>query len=215
MRAKFAIATRVTTGHALWITIEIGSYFTTMTTLLILLFDYILNTRMVKVILTLHQRQNMQNHNDLKLRLRILMMKETMEILLPLTYLLLLLMVYLGPNVASFKPTQGTTIEDMASKIKMIGILLLVDVTRIGLCGFVLWKKCKISMKSKLCQLMAQYWKMITSMISIYVYWVRVYENFLHINKLWSNVIHSYTPSIFILFHDIFILRTVFQEIGN
>ena len=178
LRTKFAIATRVTTGHALWITIEIGSYFTTMTTILLFLFDYILNTRMVKNILTLHQRQNMQNHNELKLRLRILMMKETMEILLPLSYLSLLLMVYLGPNVENFKPTQGTTIDDMVPKIKMIGILLLVDVTRIGLCGFVLWKKCKISMKSKVCQLMAQYWKMITSMISIYVYWVRLYQFF-------------------------------------
>ena len=91
-------------------------------------------------------------------------MTERIETIIPLTYILLTLMAFYGPNaeiLGNIKLTvwhYQTPIEDIEIFISNVGLLLLIDLLSFIINGTLLWKFCKINVLKILQQLQNDFW---------------------------------------------------------
>ena len=106
-------------------------------------------------------------------------MKETLEILIPVTYCIIFCMAYFGPNaylIGGFKNDnwQHNKLEKVSEPLTKVFYFLVVDLSRISLNAIILWKYCKISILSEHLKLMETYWKPITTNMMLLIFLVRI-----------------------------------------
>ena len=106
-------------------------------------------------------------------------MKETLEILIPITYCAIFCMVYYGPNAnlfGGFKNDywQYNELKDISEPLTKLFYFLLVDILRVSLNALILWKYCKISLLSEHLHMMEIYWKPITANMALLIFFVSI-----------------------------------------
>ena len=144
-----------------------------MTAGLIALLDTLLSLKSCSNIWSLTRRHGPQETSTIQKKVQDLVMKETFELLLPITYCLVFSISYYGPNAEILGNIKGefwhynNSVEDIFLPLSKIGLFLLFDLLRLVLITFVVWKWCKISLISRYCQLMGIYWKPLLIYISL------------------------------------------------
>ena len=179
LSARFATGCRVACIHALFLAIVIGSTATLTTACLICLTDAILSLKSCFTIGKLRIGQGNDAQDKIKNNLQMFVMKETLEILIPITYCVIFCMVYFGPNAhlfGGFKTDywQHNKLENIWDPVTKLFYFLLVDMLRIIVNAIILWKYCKISLLKEHLQMMETYWKPITTNMALLIFFVRI-----------------------------------------
>ena len=163
---QFFIGCKIICNHALCLTIIIGSSATELTSYLLFSIDVIIGLKSCYDIVHLHRvdRFNIINEQaNIRNIVQKLVLKETLQILIPMTYSIILCLSYFGPNAQFY----GTgMIEDISIPLKKVAILMLVDMMLLIFSSIILWRYCKIILVQEYFQLMESYWKPITFSIS-------------------------------------------------
>ena len=172
--AKLSVSSNVACSHALQLAIVIGSSATNFTSYVICGIDIILNLVSCLKIVILHKRNGENACFMIKDRLQALVIKETLELMLPISYCLILTISYFGPNaeiMGNIKNDywQYKKINDIIIPLKKIGLFLVADLVRVILSTLVLKISCNINFLSEYSRLMAVYWKPITTTIAAYI----------------------------------------------
>ena len=177
LSAQFATGCRVACIHALCLVIIIGSTATLATACLICLIDAVISLRSCINIQKLSRDNRNETQSKMKNSLQMFVMKETLEILIPITYCAIFCMVYYGPNAnlfGGFKNDywQYNELKDISEPLTKLLYFLLVDIFRVSLNGLILRKYCKISLLSEHLQMMETYWKPITANMALLIFFV-------------------------------------------
>ena len=172
--AKFSISSNVACSHALQLAIVIGSSATNSTSIVICGIDVLLNLVSCLKIVFLHKRKKDNFDHEFKTRLQALVIKETLELMLPISYCLILIISYFGPNaeiMGNIKNDywQYQKIENISIPLTKIGLFLIADILRVTISTLILKINCKIDFLSEYARLMAVYWKPITTTIAAYI----------------------------------------------
>ena len=172
--AKFSVSCNVACSHALQLAIVIGSSATNLTSYVICGIDILLNLFACLNIVILHKKKNNNSTQDLKTRLQGLVVKETLELILPISYCIILTISYYGPNteiMGNIKNDywQYRKIDDISLVLFKIGLFLAADLVRVILSSLVLKTFCHINFLWEYCRLMAIYWKPIATTIAAYI----------------------------------------------
>ena len=175
--ARFAVTCRVACNHALYLSIIFGSTATVVTASVICATDAILNLKSCFHISRLYGEHVSEEPPKIKINVQNLVTKETLKVLLTITYCLIFCIAYFGPNaeiLGNIKNDywQYRKVEDITVPLTKLAIFLLVDLLRIMLNSFILWKNCRISLYSEYCKLMGTYWKPITMYVTLQIFMV-------------------------------------------
>ena len=92
-----------------------------------------------------------------------LIINESVEIIMPISYVVTLLMAYYGPNskiLGNIKNSewQYRAIEDIGSSMKWMAILFSVDIVSAMICIVLIYRICKIDILKIYLQLQNQLW---------------------------------------------------------
>ena len=92
-----------------------------------------------------------------------LIINESVEIIMPISYVVTLLMAYYGPNskiLGNIKNSewQYRAIEDIGSTMKWIALLFSVDIISAIICTALIYRFCKINVLKMYLQLQNQVW---------------------------------------------------------
>ena len=172
--AKFSISSNVACSHALQLAIVIGSSATNSTSIVICAIDVLLNLASCLKIVFLHKRKKDNADHEFITRLQALVIKETLELMLPISYCLVLIISFFGPNaeiMGNIKNDywQYQKIENISIPLKKIGLFLIADIVRVTISTLILKIYCKIDFLLEYSRLMAVYWKPITTTIAAYI----------------------------------------------
>ena len=132
--ANYAMGTR----HALFLTYTVGSIGTITTTSLMMLCDFLINIYTALKILYVRRRNPNDKMEQAEL-LQTLVINETVEIMVPLTYLLCFLLAYYGPNAELIGDIansywQYSAVEDVGGTIFIVSIFFFVDLLSLVFC---------------------------------------------------------------------------------
>ena len=167
------VLTTYINSNALCLTIIIGETATDLTSYLIYVIDVTINLKSCFDIVQLHRVQRTNNNHDqgiIRSRVQKLVLKETLQILIPLTYSIVLSLSYIGPNAQLY----GThMVADLRIPLKKISVLMLVDAALLLCTSLILWRFCDIVLIQEYFHLMERYWKPITFSITAILLAVR------------------------------------------
>ena len=109
-----------------------------------------------------------------KMMLESLVMKETLELMIPIIYCMLICIAYYGPNadiLGNIKNDywQYEKLDDVKIPVSKVGVFVLVDMVRIMFTSIILWKFCKINFFHEYCWMMRVYWIPITTKVGAYM----------------------------------------------
>ena len=174
LSARFAVNCRVACIHVLFMVILVGSSASTITACLLCVVDAVLNLKLCYSIIKIKRSLLDDASFKSKDQLQLLSLKESLEILVPTLYCPILCLGFFGPNaqVLGFIQTTSWTdddLHDLKNSFAKLGMFMIFDISRIFLNSYILWKFCKVSLYSEFCQMMAVYWKLITTCVAIFV----------------------------------------------
>jgi hypothetical protein len=163
-------------GHSVVLAIFLGTKATEATSYLILAIDFALNLISCLQIIRMHRRvnldtsRNLQKDNDKKQEFLGLALAKTMEIVVPLSYILTFCVAYYGPNAELLGNVRNNKwqfeainepVQLIATVLQMFGIDLLSGVVA----GVLLWKLCGMNIIQEACRGMKVYrWYIATSL---------------------------------------------------
>ena len=106
-----------------------------------------------------------QNQGNLNMQttLQKLVLRETLEILLPFSFSVVKILSFYGPNKDTAPLVKNVNEVDLYRTFAKVFAFLLFDMTRILVLATILKKFYRISMFASYCKLMKDYWKVITS----------------------------------------------------
>ena len=167
--AQVAVACGVGCYHAIYLMMFIGSRARMETTMVYLLIDtlliFLLFYKTVSKVNDLASSDGM----SLDAILQGLTLKETLEILVPICFCPVYILAFLGPNKEYIGVVKHKTIDGMLMTLMKIGGFMVFDGFRIACFAMFLKKKYQISLYKSFCKLMIVYWKLITTLIIVYV----------------------------------------------
>ena len=178
--AQVATGCKIACNHALCLSLIIGSAATEVTSAVFYVIDVLLNLYSCYCIVKLHRKN--EEVSKIKISVQALMIKESLQILIPLSYSLILFLSYYGPNaeiIGNMKNEywQFHKIEDISSPLTKIAILVFVDWMLLFCSSLIMWKCCKIFLINEYFRIMEIYWKPITFYISTVLLTVSIYTN--------------------------------------
>lgn len=167
--SQVSMGCKIACNHALCLSLIIGGGATEATSAVLYLIDALLNLYSCYNIVKLHRKN--EDVSKVMLSVQALIIKEILQILIPLSYSLILCLSYYGPNaemIGNMKNEywQFHKIEDISSPLKKIAILVIVDWMLLFFSALILWKCCKILLINEYARIMEIYWKPITFYIS-------------------------------------------------
>ena len=171
--AVVAVFYMTSVNHALFLSIVISSFATSITACLIAAIDTGLSVKSCFEIMILHRTYGPHARATKKKKVQGLVMKETFELLLPIIYSLAFTITYYGPNAEIMGNIKGefwhynNKVDDIMIPLSKIGLFIILDLLRVIFITFALWKWCNISLFSKFCQLMETYWKALSIYIAL------------------------------------------------
>ena len=169
---------------ALYVAIRLGQTTTNITSILILLVDFSINMHSYHQIINLHRSSvpttQFVSTRFLKIRefaLTKLVLTEIIEILVPLSYLITMLLAYYGPNAEilgniQFGCWQFQQIEDIGKVAIAIMTMFLIDSSSLLIGCFWLWKSCSINFLDKMFKVIRERWDAIVGIIANFLIYV-------------------------------------------
>ena len=93
----------------------------------------------------------------------ILVLTERMEAIIPVTFVLIFIMAYYGPNAeiignVKFNQWHFKAITDLEQYVSNLALLFIVDLSSAMICGVILWTTCKINMFKTLQKIQKDLW---------------------------------------------------------
>ena len=181
--------------HALYVAIQLAQNSTVMTSYCILATDFILNLYSCHKIIQLHRAiaseplMNLVLPNAVRVtnkdeQLLKLILIETLEILIPLAYILTVLIAYYGPNaeiIGNIRNNywQYESIDDIGTVVEAVSLMFAIDLCSAIIAGLLLWKMCSINILREFCRIMDEYWTIIAINIANYLNYVSTSSFFL------------------------------------
>jgi len=154
--------------HIMFLSIDVGSITTEVVSYSILAADFIINLSWCFAILWYFKRQkdSVQDQERQVKAIVHLIINESVEISMPIAYVICLVMAYYGPNaeiLGNIKngDWQYSDIKDFGITIKWMGILFSVDFVSAVVSLMILQWYCKINLLNMFLQLQDQIWYII------------------------------------------------------
>lgn len=134
--------------HALFLTFMLGSVATELSSYIILAIDFLINIYLAFKIIWLHKRHGpIEKQID---AIQELVINETVETMIPITYSLILLIAFYGPNAHILGDIQNgywqyTAITDLGASLQNVGRFFICDFVSCILSFLLLFKCCNIN----------------------------------------------------------------------
>ena len=149
--------------HTMFLSVEVGSITTDMVSYIILATDFGINLVSCFLIVWYNRNPTEQNKEKRVSAMLNLIINESVEILLPIAYVICFLMAYLGPNaeiMGNIKNDywQFIAIDDLGHNLMWLGIMFVVDLGSSVISVFVLWRYCKTNVFKIYLQMQNQIW---------------------------------------------------------
>ena len=151
--------------HIMFLSIEVGSITTDFVSYSIIALDFIIN--FVDCILTIFyfkRKDDSKKSRDRQAKAMLaLIINESVEIFMPVAYVITLLMAYYGPNakiLGNIKNSawQYSAIENIGSTTKWMALLFSADIVSAVICGILIYGFCKINILRIYLQIQNQLW---------------------------------------------------------
>ena len=159
-----SITVTVNSVNALHVAITIGKKATTFTSCCILAVDFVMNIRSSYKIMRLHNQietdhlQNQKRVFEKKQELRKLTLIETVEMMVPISYIMTFLIAYHGPNADLFGNVKA--VDDVGIFVGTVFWMFLVDFSS-GIFGGLLLSTSSINLLREGCDMLREYWPII------------------------------------------------------
>ena len=101
--------------------------------------------------------------------------RETLEILLPICFCSIKLLAFYGPNKETLPLVKNTTKSDLLITQVKILVFMIFDLVRIVSLAIIMKKKYGISLFQHYTSLMKNYWKVIASFATLFIFIVSIY----------------------------------------
>ena len=169
--------------YLLYVAIKVSHTATQMTSYLILFIDFIINLYSCKNILRLHKvigqenQENLAHKRSIQQHLLKLILVETLEVLVPLAYVITVLIAYYGPNADILgnignSQWQYEAIPDIRKLVESLMLMFVIDICSAIIAGLLLWKLCCINVLRKACAAIQEYWAIIAVVVSHFLNYV-------------------------------------------
>ena len=169
--------------YLLYVAIKVSHTATQMTSYLILFIDFMINLYSCKNILRLHRIIGQENEGNLAHKRYIqqhllkLILVETLEVLVPLAYVITVLIAYYGPNADILgnignSQWQYEAIPDIRKLVESLMLMFVIDICSAVIAGLLLWKLCCINVLRKACAAIKEYWAIIAVVVSHFLNYV-------------------------------------------
>ena len=180
---KMAVIIGVNAFTSLYVAIKLGHTATQTTSVLILSIDFILNLYSSLMIINKH-RSTAINSLSITIHLKEmdylvskLILIELLEVLVPVSYIITVLIAYYGPNAEILGNIrndywQYESIEDIWEIVKVVLMMFIFDGCSAIIAGFMLWRVCSIDVLRKTSKLIGDLWPIIAVNIANYMNYV-------------------------------------------
>lgn len=180
---KMAVIIGINTYTALYVAIKLGQTATQETSILILLIDFILNIYSSLMIVNKYrstaiddssQRRHLKELDYLVSKLILI---ELLEVLVPVSYVITVLIAYYGPNAEILGNIrndywQYESIDNIWETVAVVLIMFIFDGLSAVISGFMLWRACSIDILRKTTKLIKELWPVIAVNIANYLNYV-------------------------------------------
>ena len=187
MRSVIVIG--LNTYHAIYVAVKLGHTATQMTSYSILAIDFILNIYSCYRIIRLHRSispgnllQSILTAKKKEDYLRRLILIEMLEVLVPITYVVTVLIAYYGPNADVLGNIrndywQYESIDNVGSVVLAVLLMFAIDLCSAVLSGIALWKLCSINFLYKTSEVLTAYWEVIAVNLANYLNYVSIIQS--------------------------------------
>ena len=178
------VITGINAFNSLYVAIKLGQTATTLTSVIILSIDFLLNIQSCFTIINLHRSTATLDVPNMNRRLKdrdYLLMKliliELLEVLVPVSYVTTVLLAYFGPNAEILGNIgndywQYKSIHDIWKLVQVVLVMFLIDSCSALISGCMLWKVCSIHFWRETCELIRNSWPIIAVGIAHYLNYV-------------------------------------------
>ena len=180
---RMTVIIGINTYTALYVAIKLGQTANQETSVLILLIDFIINIYSSLMIVNkcrsttidvLSQRRHL---NELDYYVSKLILIELLEVLVPVSYVITVLIAYYGPNAEILGNIrndywQYESIDDIWETVMVVLIMFIFDGLSAVISGFMLWRVCSINILRKTTKLIKELWPVIAVNIANYLNYV-------------------------------------------
>jgi hypothetical protein len=149
--------------HTMFLSVDIGSITSEEVAYSILAADFLINLSYCFVVLWYNQNGSEQSQNRTVKATLSLIVSESVEILMPISYTISLLMAYYGPNgelLGNIRNSswQYSAIEDLDATLTWLGMMFSIDFGSAIISITVLWKYCKINVLDMYLRIQKEMW---------------------------------------------------------
>ena len=178
LSARFAVSSCVGCAHALFLMLIVGSKATMETTIAVGAIDTVLLIRLFwKTIKTVDVEESEEKSNK-EAVIQTVITRETLEVLLPICFCSIKLLAFYGPNKETLPLVKNTTKSDLLITQVKILLFMIFDLVRIVSLATIMKKKYGISLFQHYTSLMKNYWKVIASFATLFIFIVSIYTLF-------------------------------------
>ena len=186
---KMAVIIGINAYSALYVAIKLGHTATQTTSVLILSIDFILNIYSSLMIINKHRStavdiSSITRHlKEMDYLVSKLILIELLEVLVPVSYVITVLIAYYGPNAEILGNIrndywQYESIEDIWETVKVVLVMFIFDGCSAIIAGCMLWKVCSIDVLRKTSKLICDLWPIIAVNIANYLNLVSIKHMF-------------------------------------
>ena len=149
--------------HTMFLSVDVGSITTDLVSYTILAADFGINLVCCFLIVWYNRNPTEKNKEKRIGAMLNLIINESVEILLPIAYVICFLMAYFGPNaeiMGNIKNGywQFIAIDDLGDNLMWLGIMFVMDLGSSVISVIVLWRYCKINVLKIYLQMQNQIW---------------------------------------------------------
>jgi hypothetical protein len=166
---KFVASCIVVTGYKIFLVLSVKSSSSDATNYTILISEFLINMYLcLKIILLHHKGKESKLGKEI---LNKLVLKETIEFMVPLTYIGTFLMAYYGPNGSLIGSIRNSfwhykEVTDVEKLIWHTSLFCIIDGLSAIIASILLWTVCKIDFYLEYCKMINKFW-WITALILV------------------------------------------------
>ena len=169
---KFVASCIVVTGYKIFLVLLVKSSSSKETSYTILVSEFLINMYLcLKIVWTHHRAKIRAKVSTAEEIVGKLALKETIECMAPLTYIITFVMAYYGPNGSIIGSIQNsywhyTAVKDVEKLLWHTSLFCIIDASSAVIASLLLWTLCKIDFYLAYCKMINKYW-WITSLILV------------------------------------------------
>ena len=180
---KVTVIIGINAFNALYVAIKLGNTATQVTSICMLSIDFVLNIYSCLNIIKLHRSTApdipsiTRRLNEIDYMLSKLILIEMLEVLVPLSYVVTVLIAYYGPNAEILGNIQNgywqyESIDDIWKVVQAVLVMFTIDGCSAMIVGCMLWKVCSINFLREMGKLIGNCWPIIAVNIANYLNYV-------------------------------------------